>query len=86
VFPRRQPRTDEMRPDVLLTLREAAAEMDPPMTEKQLAGLVHVVGLRPRGFRRTRSAGRPARTYPAGALYRLHASVAPLLAEFREAP
>ncbi len=82
---RKRPQRDEGR-EVLLTLREAAAEMDPPMTEKQLAGLVHVVGLRPCGFRRTRTAGRPARTYPMAALYKIHRQVAPLLAEFREAP
>lgn len=69
-------------PITLLTLPEAAEILDPPLTEEQLRALVQATGLRPCGFRRTGGAGRPPRTYPAGALMRLHAANAPLIHEF----
>jgi hypothetical protein len=68
--------------EVLLTLKEAVSELYPPITEEQLAGMVHVTRLQPRGFRRTGTAGRPARTYPMGRLYELHRVLVPLLTEF----
>lgn len=74
----------ETQPDLLLTLSEAAKWLDPPMTEEQLRGLVHVARLRPRGFRRSGGAGRPARTYPMAKLNLLHAAVAPLIHEFSQ--
>lgn len=68
--------------EVLLTLKEAVSQLYPPVTEEQLAGMVHVTRLRPQGYRRTGTAGRPARTYPMGKLYQLHRVLVPLLAEF----
>lgn len=68
--------------EVLLTLKEAVSQLYPPVTEEQLTAMVHVTQLQPRGYRRTGLAGRPARTYPMGELYKLHRVLVPLLAEF----
>jgi hypothetical protein len=67
-----------------LTVDEAAAWLDPPITSDALAGFIAAAPdpdgkLAPVGTRRTGRAGRPAQTYSAGELMRLHAAVAPWL-------
>lgn len=76
-----------MRPDASITLPEAVRWLDPPLTEEQLRAAVQdLFRLEPSGFRRTGAAGRPARTYPAGMLMRIHAAVTPLLHELGRGP
>ena len=63
-------------PAATLTLAEAAAYLDPPVTREQLAALVGALpGLRPAGTRR-RGRGKPAVVYDAADLLELHAAVA----------
>lgn len=65
------------------TLAEAAAWLNPPVTEAQLKELVHALGIRPvesAAHAVARSApGRPARRYSAVEIMSLHAAVAPWL-------
>lgn len=65
---------------VTLTLAEAAAMLDPPITTRQLRAIVAALGWQPCGHRRTGQAGRPAARYDAAELMRLHAALAPWLA------
>lgn len=62
-------------PGPQLTIREAAAWLDPPITEEQLAALIHVAGVQPVGKRRLGRRGRPADTYDAAELMRLHGAL-----------
>jgi hypothetical protein len=67
----------EVPSDVVgLTIDEAASLLDPPITRHQLAGLIEALGMRPVGTRHLPRKGRPARTYDAAELVRLHAAVA----------
>lgn len=63
----------------MLTLAEAAAWLDPPLSYGQLAEIVHALpGLRPAGNRPT-GRGRPVYTYDAGELMELHSRIRPWL-------
>jgi hypothetical protein len=62
-----------------LTIPEAEEFLDPPLTRQQLRLLIRLAGLEPAAYRRTGRAGRPYPAYPALALMRLHAAVAPLI-------
>ncbi len=60
-----------------LTLAEAAAILQPPLTERQLRAIVTALAWQPSGHRRTGRAGRPAPAYDAAMLLRLGAALAP---------
>ena len=62
-----------------LTIPEAAEFLEPPLTVEQWRLLIRLACLEPVGRRGTGQAGRPWPTYPAAALMRLHAAVAPVL-------
>jgi hypothetical protein len=62
----------------VLTLAEAAAWLDPPVTQDQLAEIVHALRIRPAG-KRPSGRGRPARAYDAGELMLLHTAIRPWL-------
>jgi hypothetical protein len=62
---------------VTLTLAEAVAVLDPPMTEQQLRAIVTALGWEPAGQRHTGRAGRPAAAYDATRLMGLHAALSP---------
>lgn len=66
----------------LLTLDEAVKLLDPPVDRAQLKALVEATGLQPGGTRRKLGPGRPALTYSAADLMRLHAAITPLMHEF----
>jgi hypothetical protein len=66
-------------PGVALTIDEVVTLLDPPMTRTQLAGLITALGIRPAGKRLVPRKGRPALTYDAAELMRLHAAIAPWL-------
>jgi hypothetical protein len=62
---------------VTLTLAEAAAILDPPVTERQLRAIITALGWQPDGHRRNGRAGRPAPTYSATRLMELHTALLP---------
>lgn len=62
---------------VTLTLAEAAAVLDPPITETQLRAIVSALRWQPDGYRHTGRAGRPAPAYNATRLMELHAALVP---------
>jgi len=64
---------------VTLTLSEAAAMLDPPMTERQLRAIVAALHWQPSGQRRDGRPGRPAARYDAADLMRLHDALTPWL-------
>lgn len=64
---------------VALTLAEAATLLDPPMTEQQLRQIVTALRIPAAGKRDTGRAGRPAPTYDAAALMKLHCALVPFL-------
>lgn len=64
---------------VTLTLAEAAAVLDPPISERQLRAIVAALRWQPAGHHRTGQAGRPAARYDAAELMKLHAALAPWL-------
>src|SRR5437899_2877273 len=68
-----------MAADLAFTLAEAATILDPPMTPEQLRAIVTALGWQPCGKRHTGRGGRPADTWDAGRLMRLHAAVTPFL-------
>ena len=70
---------DAMATAVTLTLAEAAAVLDPAMTEQQLQAIVRALGWQPDGHRHTGRAGRPAARYDATRLLQLHAAISPFL-------
>ena len=68
---------------VTLTLSEAAAVLNPPVTEQQLRQIVSALGWKPAGNRHTGKRGRPWPVYNADELLRLHAALVPFLANDR---
>jgi hypothetical protein len=64
---------------VTLTVEEAAAWLHPQITAAALGQIVKALQIEPYGTRRKLTAGRPAATYRAGELMRLHARLAPWL-------
>ncbi len=60
-----------------LTIDEALTVLNPPMTHRQLAGLIAALHIRPVGKRPQPRRGRPALTYDWAELCRLHAAIAP---------
>ena len=70
---------DAMAAAVTLTLAEAAAVLDPTMTEQQLQAIVRALGWQPDGYRHTGRAGRPAARYDAALVWQLHAALAPFI-------
>ncbi|HWG64236.1 MAG TPA: hypothetical protein VG253_21310 [Streptosporangiaceae bacterium] len=62
-----------------LTIDELASILDPPMTRDQLAELIATLHIQPVGKRKRVARGRPALTYDAAGLMRLHAAIAPWL-------
>ena len=64
---------------VTLTLAEAAAILDPPLTEKQLRAIITQLGWPPDGHRRTGRIGHPWPTYDAAKLLQLHAALMPFM-------
>ena len=68
-----------METAVTLTLSEAAAVLDPPMTEQQLRQIVSALGWKPAGNRHTGKRGRPWPVYDAEEILKLHAAIAPWL-------
>lgn len=65
--------------EVDFTIDDAASVLNPPMTRLQLAGLITALNIQPLGKRHRRTRGRPALTYDAAELIRLHAAVVPWL-------
>jgi len=68
-----------MRAAVTLTLAEAAALLEPPLTEAQLREILHALRWKPTAVRRTGRPGHPVPVYPADELMRLHAAITPFL-------
>jgi len=66
---------------VALTLGEAAAVLDPPLTEAQLRAIVTALRWPAEGYRRTGRAGRPAPCYDWARLAGLHAALVPFLGD-----
>lgn len=67
-----------------LTLAEAAALLEPPVTEYQLRHIIRQLpGITPAGVRRAGHIGRPEHTYDAGEIMRLHAALTPWLTRTR---
>jgi hypothetical protein len=64
---------------VTLTLAEAAQVLDPPMTEQQLRQIVRALGWEPGGYRHSGRSGRPAASYDASKIMKLHAALVPFL-------
>jgi hypothetical protein len=62
-----------------LTLSEAAAVLDPPVSEQQLRQIVTALGWKPHGWRRRVTRGHPFPTYDATEILRLHAAMVPFL-------
>jgi hypothetical protein len=61
-----------------LTIREAAAFCDPPMSADALAAIVRALGIRPVG-KRLVDTGRPPLTYDAQLLIDLHDALVPFM-------
>jgi len=72
-----------METAVTLTLSEAAAVLNPPVTEQQLRQIVSALGWKPAGNRHTGKRGRPWPVYDAARLLELHAALVPFLANDR---
>jgi hypothetical protein len=62
-----------------LTLAEAAAILNPPVTERQLRQIITALGWQPAGHRRTGRPGHPHPTYDAAQLLKLHLALMPFL-------
>jgi hypothetical protein len=65
--------------EVALTIDEAVTVLDPSITRRQLADLIAALHIRPVGKRLQPTRGRPALTYDAAELMRLHAAIVPWL-------
>jgi hypothetical protein len=65
--------------DITLTIAEAAAILDPPMTEDQLHCIVRALGWRPDDRRRNGRPGPPAYAYDATRIMRLHSALIPFI-------
>ena len=72
-----------METAVTLTLGEAAAVLNPPVTEQQLRQIVSALGWKPAGNRHIGKRGRPWPVYDATRLLELHAALVPFLANDR---
>jgi hypothetical protein len=70
--------TDRQAEPAMLTLAEAAAWLDPPISLDRLTELVHAARLQPVGKRPSRR-GRPAHAYDAAELMDLHSRFRPYL-------
>lgn len=70
--------------EVPLTLAEASAILNPPLSEKQLRQLVGALGWQPTGARHDGRPGHPRATYNASEILRLHAAVTPFLKDHRQ--
>jgi len=64
---------------VALTLGEACQVLTPPITEQQLRVIIRALGWEPSGHRYTGRGGRPAATFDASRIMRLHSALAPFL-------
>lgn len=64
---------------VTLTLAEAAAMLDPPVSERQLRAIVSALRWQPSGQRRTGRQGFPALTYDSAEILKLHGALTPWL-------
>jgi hypothetical protein len=64
---------------VTLTLAEAAAILDPPMTERQLRAIITALGWPAAGHRRTGRIGHPFPAYDATRILQLHAALVPFI-------
>ena len=64
---------------VTLTLAEAAAVLEPAITEAQLRQIVTALGWKPAGWRRRTGRGHPWPEYDAARIIRLHAALLPFL-------
>ena len=71
-----------MRAAVTLTLAEAAALLEPPLTEAQLREILHALRWKPDAHRHTGRSGRPVAAYSAAKLMRLHAALLPFTEGF----
>lgn len=65
--------------EVALTIDEMITLLDPPITRRQLADVIAALRIQPVGKRWRSSRGRPALTYDAAELMRLHAAISPWL-------
>lgn len=63
------------------TLAEAVPLLNPPITETQLRQIIHALHWQPTGRRYTGRSGRPADTYSADRLFKLHAALIPFIDE-----
>lgn len=68
-----------MNTAVTLTLAEAAAVLEPTITEQQLRQIITALGWQPSGHRRTGRRGHPFPEYDATDLLNLHAALVPFL-------
>lgn len=68
-----------MAANLAFTLAEAATILDPPMTEAQLRAITGALGWQPDGSRYSGRPGRPAATFEAAKIMRLHAALLPFL-------
>ena len=66
-----------MTADVTLTLAEAAAILEPPLTEQQLRRIIQALGWPPDAVRHTGRPGKPVHAYNAARLMQLHAALVP---------
>jgi len=73
---------DAMVQAVTLTLAEAAAILEPPVTERQLRAIITALAWQPSGHQHTGRSGRPAARYDATRLMLLHAALAPFNANY----
>ena len=66
---------------VSLTIAEAVTVLSPPVGEQQLRQIIRALGWKPSGHRHTGRDGRPAATFEASQIMRLHAALVPFLAK-----
>jgi hypothetical protein len=71
-----------MAVSVAFTLAEAAAVLDPPLTEKQLRAIIRALGWQPAGSRYTGKGGHPHSTWDMARIQRLNIALIP----FNDAP
>jgi len=66
-------------PGPALTITEACAVLEPPMTVTQLRDIISALDWQPVGYRHTGRAGRPMPAYDAAEIMKLHAALTPWL-------
>jgi hypothetical protein len=64
---------------LLFTLAEAATVLNPPLSEKQLRGIIRELGWKPAGVRPTGRRGHPVATFDSARIMQLHAALLPFL-------